>query len=831
MRVLVLLSRISKAVVMKIIRKTYTILIVAVVALFFSTCEKDEDVPISTAKVDITEQTASYRNVQQKGFFVSNATITSAELHYASDSTFSNYQTLALSVGKDKSYTASIAPLQAGATYYVRYKVANSYSSMLLPSVDTLHTLAYTLPEVATDSVGGITVSSFVGYGTLVDWGCDSLSEFGFCYGNSANPTIEGKHITCTEKDNHFSAEITGLDDGATYHMRAYAINTIGIAYGADIKFSTLCKTKPVVVTSEVTDITVSSAVCGGKIMSDGYSEITECGICYSKSTEPTIDDKKVVCEQNDKGEFSAELIGLNEGTAYHVRAYAVNVKGVAYGEDYRFSTKSTTIPTVTTNVVTDITTFSAVCGGKITSNGYSEITECGICYSTSTNPTIDDKRVVCEQDDNGEFSAELAGLNEGTAYHVRAYATNAKGTAYGEERNFTTVAITLPTVVTLDPSDITMSSAVCSGKITNDGNSEILACGICYGTSDTPTISDNVVAATNNSTNFTCTLNGLSAGTTYYVRAYAVNVKGVAYGEERSFTTDIDLPTAVTLETSDITISSAVCGGKITSDGNSEILACGICYSTSTNPTINDNVVAATNNSTNFTCTLSGLSAVTTYYVRAYATNAKGTAYGETMVFETADHDWVDLGLSVKWATYNVGATAPEEYGSYFAWGETTPKTTYDWSTYKYANGSGTSLTKYCDDSSYGADSFTDRSSSLWSMDDAATANWGANWRMPTIEEWNELISKCTWTWTTMNGVNGYKVKATNGNSIFLPAAGYRKDGYLYHPGYYCEYWSNSQSAYGYPNTAQYLYSYNGEYRMANTTRNFGHSVRPVRK
>ena len=693
---------------MKIIRKTYTILIVAVVALFFSTCEKDEDVPISTAKVDITEQTASYRNVQQKGFFVSNATITSAELHYASDSTFSNYQTLALSVGKDKSYTASIAPLQAGATYYVRYKVANSYSSMLLPSVDTLHTLAYTLPEVATDSVGGITVSSFVGYGTLVDWGCDSLSEFGFCYGNSANPTIEGKHITCTEKDNHFSAEITGLDDGATYHMRAYAINTIGIAYGADIKFSTLCKTKPVVVTSEVTDITVSSAVCGGKIMSDGYSEITECGICYSKSTEPTIDDKKVVCEQNDKGEFSAELIGLNEGTAYHVRAYAVNVKGVAYGEDYRFSTKSTTIPTVTTNVVTDITTFSAVCGGKITSNGYSEITECGICYSTSTNPTIDDKRVVCEQDDNGEFSAELAGLNEGTAYHVRAYATNAKGTAYGEERNFTTVAITLPTVVTLDPSDITMSSAVCSGKITNDGNSEILACGICYGTSDTPTISDNVVAATNNSTNFTCTLNGLSA--------------------------------------------------------------------------------------------------VTTYYVRAYATNAKGTAYGETMVFETTDHDWVDLGLSVKWATYNVGATAPEEYGSYFAWGETTPKTTYNWSTYKYAKGSFTTLTKYCCDANYGYNGFTDNLTTLEAIDDAATQNWGGKWRMPTDTEWGELVNQCTWTWTgdyNNTGVAGFiVVSKKNSKTIFFPLAG---ESGLHDLGVSGEYWSSTSHYSG--------YSYNGDY------------------
>ncbi len=181
---------------MKMIRKIYTILIVAVVALFFFTCEKDEDVPISAAQVDITEATTSYRNVQQQGSFVSNATITSAELHYTNDSAFADYKTLALSVGKDKSYTATIAPLQQGATYYVRYKVANSYSSMLLPRIDTLHTLAYTLPKVTTDSVGGITASLFVGYGTLVDWGYISLPKFGY-----------KNELTVCHSDNEFAKE------------------------------------------------------------------------------------------------------------------------------------------------------------------------------------------------------------------------------------------------------------------------------------------------------------------------------------------------------------------------------------------------------------------------------------------------------------------------------------------------------------------------------------------------------------------------------------------------------------------------------------------------
>ncbi len=135
----------------------------------------------------------------------------------------------------------------------------------------------------------------------------------------------------------------------------------------------------------------------------------------------------------------------------------------------------------------------------------------------------------------------------------------------------------------------------------------------------------------------------------------------------------------------------------------------------------------------------------------------------------------WIDLGLSVKWATCNVGASKPEEYGCYFAWGEVEPKATYNWATYKWANGSETTMTKYCSESSYGNNGFTDDKTVLDAEDDAATVNMGGNWRMPTFEEAKELVDNCTWKWTSRNGINGYEVKSkTNGNSIFLPAAGY---------------------------------------------------------
>ena len=193
--------------------------------------------------------------------------------------------------------------------------------------------------------------------------------------------------------------------------------------------------------------------------------------------------------------------------------------------------------------------------------------------------------------------------------------------------------------------------------------------------------------------------------------------------------------------------------------------------------------------------------------------------------------HEWVDLGLSVKWATCNVGATKPEEYGDYYAWGETEPKTNYNWSTYKWCSGSAETQTKYCTDSSYGT---VDNKTTLELEDDAARANWGGAWRMPTDAEWQELIDNCTWTWVEgyNGGVNnGYEVKSKiNGNSIFLPAAGYRSNDDLYLAGDYGYYWSSSLFT-DYPYFAwNVVFNSDGVYGSF-YDRYYGLSVRPVFK
>ncbi|MBO5703680.1 MAG: hypothetical protein J6R91_03785 [Bacteroidaceae bacterium] len=187
-----------------------------------------------------------------------------------------------------------------------------------------------------------------------------------------------------------------------------------------------------------------------------------------------------------------------------------------------------------------------------------------------------------------------------------------------------------------------------------------------------------------------------------------------------------------------------------------------------------------------------------------------------------------VDLGLpsGTLWADRNVGADSPEAYGDYFAWGETEPKDYYAWNTYKWCNGSSKTQTKYCNDSSYGT---VDNKTVLDLADDAAYVNMGSEWRMPTFTELDELWDNCTWTWTTQNGVEGYKVTGPNNNSLFLPAAGYRDYSSLSSAGSYGSYWSSSLDDKSEPAFAYGLFFGSGGYDWDSGSRYYGRAVRAV--
>ena len=283
-----------------------------------------------------------------------------------------------------------------------------------------------------------------------------------------------------------------------------------------------------------------------------------------------------------------------------------------------------------------------------------------------------------------------------------------------------------------------------------------------------------------------------------------------------------------------DITTTSAVVGGTVTIGEGNHVFARGVCWGIEPNPTIDDNHISNGAETGDFSDTLTDLTPSTTYYVRAYVVTDYGLAYGEELSFAT-DHSFVDLGLpsGLLWATCNVGANAPEDYGDYFAWGETQPKETYSWSTYQYCNGSSNTLTKYCNNPNYGYNGFTDSLTILLPEDDAATANWGEDWRMPTKSEWQELFENTTGTWvTTQNGVVGCIFTASNGNSIFLPAAGRNWGGENNDLNIYGYYWSSSLCDEGPQASAWGFDSFNSSnYGMLVNGRGNGQSIRPVRE
>ena len=234
----------------------------------------------------------------------------------------------------------------------------------------------------------------------------------------------------------------------------------------------------------------------------------------------------------------------------------------------------------------------------------------------------------------------------------------------------------------------------------------------------------------------------------------------------------------------------------------SAEITERGFYWGTNAEPSEADNKVVLENEVGYKVNVLLGLTPNTTYYVKAYATNSEGTSYSEVVPFTTlenpVEYEYVDLGLpsGLKWATHNIGATIPEEYGNYYAWGEVVTKD------------------KYTQDNSktYGKE-MSDISGTEY---DAATVNWGGDWRMPTKAEMQELLDKCTWTWTTQNGVSGYKVASkVNSNSIFLPTIGRG-------------YWSSTPNGYGYADCLSFNSS---SHYVSNLDRYFGESIRPVRE
>jgi len=400
------------------------------------------------------------------------------------------------------------------------------------------------------------------------------------------------------------------------------------------------CEKKPAlaeILTEDITSVTQTSAITGGFISNSGGAEITARGICWGTSINPATSGNKT-SDGTGTGTFTSIINQLTPGTMYYVRAYAINEAGTSYGNQRSFTTTDILTPTLTTVEAGSITLTSAVSGGNITDDGGADISTRGVCWSTSEDPTTADNKTE-DGSGTGSFTSDLTNLTPGTDYYVRAYATNSAGTAYGNQETFTTVALELATVTTASADHVTQTSAMLGGDVTDDGGSDVTAKGVCWSTSSNPTTDDNTTNDGSGTGAFTSNLSGLTPGTTYYVRAYAINSVGTAYGSEVSFDTDPVLLATVTTDAIDVgtvTISSAVAGGNVTDDGGGNVTAKGVCWSTSQSPTLDDDFTDEGPGTGSFTSNLTGLADGTTYYVRAYATNSAGTAYGNEVSFTT---------------------------------------------------------------------------------------------------------------------------------------------------------------------------------------------------
>ena len=473
--------------------------------------------------------------------------------------------------------------------------------------------------------------------------------------------------------------------------------------------------------------------------------------------------------------------------------------------------------PSVTV-VANHISAVSAVLAGKANLGstvaadlqvGFQYSKSAGILPSNST--TIE----ATDADENYNYTSSITGLEPDTKYYFRSFVRQNGQDTYGETKNFTTKDMA-SLLETRDASGIEAARATLNAKLDmTDIIAGNISYGFLWGTSESAMNNDYKCSAINENA-ISAALESLSHKTQYWYKAYVTLDSQTFSGEVKSFTTDFVPVESVSLDKTEYTFNTIV---------NTLTLTATVLPDDATDKALtwaSDNEsVATVDGNGKVTAVAKG-----TATIKAEANDGSGKSASCVIIVEPFIFGAVDLGLSVKWANANLGATAPEGYGDYYAWGETETKENYSWETYKWCNGWYDSLTKYNNSSSYGT---VDNKTVLDLEDDVAHVKLGGNWRMPTDAEWTELRENCTWTWTTHNGVNGRLVTSNkNGNSIFLPAAGYRLDTGLDYAGSDGMYWSSSLNTV-YPDRAWCVSFYSGNMYRGSFFRCYGPSVRPV--
>jgi hypothetical protein len=540
--------------------------------------------------------------------------------------------------------------LSPNVTYHVRAFATNPVGTGYGDAI-SFTTRPLGLPVLTTKPAVNITTTTALSGGDITDDGGTAILARGSCWSLAPAPTTADACASEGVGAGSYLALATGLTGSTTYHVRAYATNAQGTAYGDDQSFTTAALPFATVTTTAVSSIAYTTATGGGNVTGDNGSPVTSRGICWSTSHGPTTSGSKY-SEAGGLGPFSGPITGLVPSTTYYVRAFAVNGAGTSYGNEVSFTTPASTAPALTTTAVSSIFANIAWSGGQITTDGGSAITAKGVCWSLNPNPTTADSKTT-DGTGSASYVSIMTGLSALTQYHVRAYATNTTGTAYGSDRSFTTTDVSSPpqTVPVVGTSATTMTSsstASSGGYVSNDGGSTVTVRGVCWSTTANPTLADS--CSTDGGTgvgSFTSTITGLGGcGVVYFVRAYASNGTGTGYGNQVSVSTGGFLQ-VTTAAVTNIGYQDAVSGGTITDAGECAVVQKGVCWSWNPNPTIANTKSTEGPGSGPFVSSLTGLLANRTYYVRAYVTNSVGTTYGQQEVFVTATPSTPYVGQS----------------------------------------------------------------------------------------------------------------------------------------------------------------------------------------
>jgi hypothetical protein len=291
--------------------------------------------------------------------------------------------------------------------------------------------------RVETNSPSYITNTTAQVSGNIINGA--GAKQHGHCYARTPNPTVTGKRteLGVPAGSGTFTSFLQGLEPGTKYYVKAYISDENTTVYGLEINFTTELSVPPVITTTAVSNIRMTSAVSGGNIISQGATLVTARGVCWSSSANPTISNS-VTIDGSGTGAFSSYLTGLTASTKYYVKAYATNSGGTYYGEQVSFTTTSGLPEVYSSVVVSNITATSARFCGYCSSVGETQVMARGVCWATFPNPTPDDNKIIIGWGIGGDC-VNITGLTPVTTYYIRAYATNSIGTAYAENYSFTT--------------------------------------------------------------------------------------------------------------------------------------------------------------------------------------------------------------------------------------------------------------------------------------------------------------------------------------------------------------------------------------------------------